>query len=1007
MKVALLYSTVHAGNFIEISRSIINSLHDVGVQINFKGTWNHIYHHGYSENPFDKLIVESYQDTRIYVIVGYNFEYLGMMMSLRQRGLLDKGEYFVVGVDIEQYDIQNPMKYLKGLLKEDIEEEAKKAFQFYLGVVASPSQESEDFTRKVNYYMQLPPFNFPNPVQSLGGWKKIPSEGSYLYDAVYVYAKALNRTLIKGENPLNGTNMMKYIFRQTYFSIMGFMVYMDENGDAEGNYTLIARKEIVNRHGEFGLYPVGVFQLPENKSAISILKFIHAIDWMNGKPPLDEPICGFQREKCVMWKLAALVSGIMAALILLILLFAYKNWLYEQDLDNILWKIDYKDIQIYEYTPTSRLSKQTLHPIIRTSQVSLSSNTDGDFRYTNIYTTVGIYKGRMLAVKKLKKKSIDITRKMKKELKMMRDLHHENLNSFIGACIEPPNVCIVTEYCSRGSLKDILENEDVKLDNMFNSSLISDIVRGMIYLHDSPIHSHGNLKTSNCLVDGRWVVKLSDFGLHELKFGLDFEDCEKDFEEQCEKLLWKSPEILRDPYAPNEGTQKGDIYSFGIILYEIIGRKGPYGYIKMTPSEIIKSLIQRDKCPPLRPNISKLEADNVPECVLNCMQECWCEEPEYRPDFKIIRSKLRPMRREIKPNIFDNILLMMEKYADNLEALVDERTNQLNEEKKKTDALLYEMLPKYVADQLKKGHKVQAESFDCVTIFFSDIVGFTSMSARSSPLEVVDFLNNLYTCFDAILENYDVYKVETVGDAYMVVSGLPVRNGDRHASEIASMALHLLEAVNNFPLNGKPTDSLLLRIGIHSGAVCAGVVGKKMPRYCLFGDTVNTASRMESSGLPLRIHCSESFRQMLLKLGGYTFEERGTVHIKGKGEMVTYWLIGQEKYRIKNSPRPATNKIFPNSQQVTRSSLKQRNRNTSPTFNRKFSLDSRKILRFDPQIHTSSSKKHCKSNPRLKPLLYQSKSYNSFFQDYELPNLYRNSSSSDRRNSSCPCLEGD
>lgn len=185
----------------------------------------------------------------------------------------------------------------------------------------------------------------------------------------------------------------------------------------------------------------------------------------------------------------------------------------------------------------------------------------------------------------------------------------------------------------------------------------------------------------------------------------------------------------------------------------------------------------------------------------------------------------------MRPNIFDNMMAMMEKYANNLEQLVDERTDQLQEEKKKTEALLLEMLPRPVAEQLKKGNKVEAETYDMVTIYFSDIVGFTAMSAESTPLQVVDFLNDLYTCFDSIIGNYDVYKVETIGDAYMVVSGLPIRNGITHAAEVASMSLHLLGAVSEFKIRHRPNDQLLLRIGIHSGPVCSGVVGLKMPRY--------------------------------------------------------------------------------------------------------------------------------------------------------------------------------
>ncbi|KAK7086940.1 hypothetical protein SK128_000440 [Halocaridina rubra] len=175
-----------------------------------------------------------------------------------------------------------------------------------------------------------------------------------------------------------------------------------------------------------------------------------------------------------------------------------------------------------------------------------------------------------------------------------------------------------------------------------------------------------------------------------------------------------------------------------------------------------------------------------------------------------------------------------------------------------------------------------------------------------APQSMVDMLNELYTCFDAIIGDYDVYKVETIGDAYMVVSGLPICNGDKHSVEIASMALKLLSAVKKITIRHRPWDTLKLRIGIHSGPCVAGVVGLTMPRYCLFGDTVNTASRMESTGKELCIHISDANKKMLDKQGGYVVRERGEINVKGKGLMRTWWLVGEQKSQdeiIKNFPQ--------------------------------------------------------------------------------------------------------
>nr|KAF6291217.1 natriuretic peptide receptor 1 [Myotis myotis] len=421
---------------------------------------------------------------------------------------------------------------------------------------------------------------------------------------------------------------------------------------------------------------------------------------------------------------------------------------------------------------------------------------------------------------------------------------------------------------------------------MFRYSLTNDIVKGMQFLHSGAICSHGNLKSSNCVVDGRFVLKITDYGLES------FRDPEPDQGHTLyAKKLWTAPELLRMASPPVRGSQAGDIYSFGIILQEIALRSGVFHVegLDLSPKEIIER-VTRGEQPPFRPS---LDLQSHLEELGHLMQRCWAEDPQERPPFQQIRTMLRKFNRENSSNILDNLLSRMEQYANNLEELVEERTQAYLEEKRKAEALLYQILPHSVAEQLKRGETVEAEAFDSVTIYFSDIVGFTALSAESTPMQVVTLLNDLYTCFDAVIDNFDVYKVETIGDAYMVVSGLPVRNGRLHACEVARMALALLDAVRSFHIRHRPQEQLRLRIGIHTGPVCAGVVGLKMPRYCLFGDTVNTASRMESNGEALKIHLSSETKAVLEEFGGFELELRGDVEMKGKGKVRTYWLLGE------------------------------------------------------------------------------------------------------------------
>ncbi|KAK8759263.1 hypothetical protein V5799_003107 [Amblyomma americanum] len=301
-----------------------------------------------------------------------------------------------------------------------------------------------------------------------------------------------------------------------------------------------------------------------------VLRLFDTIEWIKDVPPRDEPPCGFNGEKCILWKILGIVTCGVLVLLSIFGFVAYRYWTYEQALDRLLWKLDFHEIHM-------RGGPSANQPTRLSASLHLFASVQ------------------------------------------LRDLRHDNLCSLVGVCVEPPNVCVVTDYCSRGSLRDLLENDDIRLDAMFVASLVADLVRV------SAVRAHA-------------------------------------------------------------------------------------------------------------------------------------------------------------------------------------QTRQLN--------FLQAMT---VADQLKRGKKFEAESFDSVTIYFSDIVGFTRLSAQSTPMEVVEMLNELYTCFDAVIEHYAVYKVETIGDAYMVVGGLARHPGVAHASQVASMALHLLKSVRHFRIRHRPHETLMLRVGLHSG----------------------------------------------------------------------------------------------------------------------------------------------------------------------------------------------
>ncbi|XP_008424221.1 retinal guanylyl cyclase 2 [Poecilia reticulata] len=717
-----------------------------------------------------------------------------------------------------------------------------------------------------------------------------------IYNSIYLLARSIHNAR-KAGMLLSGSNLA-YFSKNTSFNGFNQKVLVDTSGEVKTNYVIL---DSDSRSSQ--LYQAYIVDLKAGE-----LRFAgRSIHFPGGSPPTADSLCWFDENVICTGGVEVSYIIIVLAVILSLAVGGLFITLYiRRRLQQIqLIKGPNRILLTLEdltfINPQLSKKKITLEDLSESRSALDEKSADPSHSVNSMQTAthensnVAVYEGDWVWLKKFEEGQFkEMKQSTTKIFTKMKDLRNENVNPFLGFFLDCFMFAVVTEHCSRGSLQDLLRNEDVKLDWMFKSSLLLDLIKGMKYLHhrDFP---HGRLKSRNCVVDGRFVLKITDYGFNEL-----LESQKASFEEPPpEELFWTAPEFLRDHTNFRKGTYKGDVYSFSIILQEVVVRGPPYCMLDLPPEEIIRKV---KKPPPMcRPTVAP---DQAPLECIQLMKQCWSEQPDRRPTFDEIFDRFKIINKGKKTNIIDSMLRMLEQYSSNLEDLIRERTEELEVEKQRTEKLLSEMLPPSVAEALKTGASVEPEYFDQVTIYFSDIVGFTTISSLSDPIEVVDLLNDLYTLFDAVLSNHDVYKVETIGDAYMVASGLPKRNGNKHAAEIANMSLNILSSVGSFHMRHMPDVPVRIRIGIHSGPCVAGVVGLTMPRYCLFGDTVNTASRMESTGLPYRIHVNCSTVKILRSLNdGYKIEVRGKTELKGKGIEETYWLVGKTNF-AKPLPKP-------------------------------------------------------------------------------------------------------
>uniref|UniRef100_A0A915EDL4 Guanylate cyclase n=1 Tax=Ditylenchus dipsaci TaxID=166011 RepID=A0A915EDL4_9BILA len=731
----------------------------------------------------------------------------------------------------------------------------------------------------------------------------------HLYDSLKLFGIAARKALEASKNGsyvTNGHQIWNNMRRLSFEGSTG-SVLMDELADRAplfAAFFIAPNRDKVLKVVQMEPFRINNCDGMVNKTGCFDIKLNNLLTgfWpsQNGSMPVDEPTC-------------AIFFSILFVLIYLL----YRHC-QTRALNKMPWRIFHDDLRLIDEDQ----AKSLLSLNSANTKMSNMSTTQKKHAILGVNTHATYHRYPQRRPVKFCREDLVLLNSIKLAV-------HDNINPFLGIAFnEKEEMLVLWKFCSRGTVQDVIYNKNMVLDEKFHAAFVRDITLGLEYLHMSPVGYHGSLTPWACVIDRNWSVRLTDFGLAtplerwekdgSINISSLTSDDDKSQASQRTSVLYSAPEHLKNRASNRRKRmdqkwasqsqarrQAGDIYSFGMVMYEILFRALPFAidtdaFVNNNdPAQKVKELSHSsaaiaivdaaaDGSRHIKPKIqdpSKVHAD-----LSALLMDCWSENPEIRPSIRRVRLNTETALK-CKGSLVDQMMRVMEQYANNLEKLVKERTTMLEEANVKADRLLNQLLPAYVANELKLGRPVPPKLFSGATVLFSDIVGFTRICSNSSPIEVVNMLNGVYTGFDEKIKQFNSYKVETIGDAYMVVSGVPEENGTMHVANIANIALAMRQFLLTFEIPHRRNERIKCRWGFHTGAVAAGVIGLSAPRYCLFGDTVNTSSRMESTGMAELIQLSSQAHNLLSSTyPEFMCSKRGEVEVKGKGLITTYWL---------------------------------------------------------------------------------------------------------------------
>uniref|UniRef100_A0A914QNF1 Guanylate cyclase n=1 Tax=Panagrolaimus davidi TaxID=227884 RepID=A0A914QNF1_9BILA len=760
------------------------------------------------------------------------------------------------------------------------------------------------------------------------------------YESIFLYNTFLRNAYNSTNNPQiyqNSTFLMNSMRNQKISGPFG-QIFLDGNNQRLGAF----RTSVIltEKNGSIGFINItisgtcgiGVKSFEKKCTTLTADLINPNMDYVKTLPP-DIPSCGFHGELCDQKGTIIIVVAVMGAVSIAITIFLCARKMKSGESASMPWAIASATVRFIDesFKGSTEFQSISIHSLKENPipQINGSKLDINEVKHQKRLFGAVDQLEVVIEVFQLREKLVFDKTDMQMLFKIKNTVH-DNTNIFAGVSMDMSHeFFLMWKHCVRGTLGDvILGNKEgdrtAMIGQNFTGAYVRDIIKGLDFLHSSPIKYHGGLTINNCLIDSHWIVKLSGFGINRLLYkwkisgmvssrdgGPIIPDSELHyFAPNLRTKIAKAASLnkMSEIDITVEEGQASDIFSFGIVLYEILFKKKAHEFPESTVIrpvydegmeglEDIEIGILNEAALPLLPTYPTIpEGTEVHPDLISLMHKCFHGVWQNRPDANMVR-KITDATLKMPGSLVDQMIKNMEQYNNNLENLVKQRTGQLEEAQKKSEEILTELLPKTVADELKLGRTVPPKNYKMATVMYSDIVGFTSLCSESQPMEVVTLLSGLFQAFDSIIGQHQAYKVETIGDAYMVASGVPEKIEKKHVKEIAMIALKQRDFLFGYTIPHRPGQHLHCRWGFNTGPVFTGVVGITAPRYCVFGKTVTIAAKMENSGIQDKIQMTVYSQKILADcFPEFQYTKRDKqISVNGFGTYLTYWLESYEE----------------------------------------------------------------------------------------------------------------